>query len=120
MLVTVSADPLSRSPPNFHSCCVLSSAASSINQILFRLVWVGHSCPTPELVPNRAARTTMSEPHCLCLSRRLNRRSIQRNSRPHARTQIATFDVFPFRYRRLCLNDAGDQRSRIVNQFVRR
>src|SRR5271166_2719963 len=61
-----------------------------------------------------------AQPYQLCLSRNLDRSRIQRDARPHTRTQIAGLDVLALGHRRLRFDHARDEYGRIVDQFVGR
>src|SRR5205814_8584715 len=56
----------------------------------------------------------------LSLSSRLDGTHIQRNPRPHRRTQVAALDVLALRHRRLRLDHTGDEHRGIVDQLVGR
>src|SRR5205085_4207064 len=56
----------------------------------------------------------------LSLSSRLDGSHIQRNPRPHGRTQVAALDVLALRDRWLGLDHAGDEHCGVVDQLVGR
>src|SRR5208283_4149621 len=108
-VATIMLEAFFSSPPSFSTCATFLALVTAIVQTLS-----GNLRAAPGTGED-ARRSTRLRLGC-----NLDRSRIQRDSRPHARTQIASLDVLALGHRRLCLNHARNQRCRVVDQFVGR
>src|ERR1700687_190305 len=99
------------SPPSFSTCAIFFALVTAMFKPFQNsgVLWSD----------GRLARPP-DKPRPLCLRRDLDRSRVQRDPRPHARTQVASLDVLAFGHRRLRLDHARDQYGCDLDQFVGR
>src|SRR5947209_19631111 len=106
-------ETLLRSLLSFSTCSVFFALVTAIVEFLGSFVF------KKALLRNADSRVRLSL-HFLRLRSRLDGTHIERNPRPHSRTQVASLDVLALGDRRLGLDHAGDEHRGVVNQLVGR
>src|SRR6266853_5089943 len=102
-VATIMLEAFFSSPPSCSTCATFLALVTAMFKPFQKF-----------LRSDRRLRAVTGQSPKLCLSRNLNRSRIQRDPRPHARTQVASLDVFPLGHRRLSLDHTGNQRGCVV------